>query len=654
MDNISYDKLLKFVAYFIIVFVLSMILYLMYIDFLTETFFSRKPTSKEKYTDIDINKKIRYIDQISNQKPPKVIEKLTNQVNSLDTLKFDPSAMYLLKRDLINSENEIAITDALCVTGDITSNSGKTCLVQPNNFYLSNSGNNNFTVTVMPDGQSVSKNEISYYNYDINIVNITPNSPLSIVRQTNFFFPDNKNIKQVSPIPREFDNQFAFDMAIINYFDNYARYNNSVNLTLSNQLLTGTFNNSDLILIDTYFSYLTNLLLLRNSDVNTPFIYKSGYDFDVNDIKQNIIFLYSMIVEDPANTINVNLVINDTTSIKFYYDSPTNMTVYTFELIPNITIIFSKLILTFDPNMPKNISKSSFWALYYLTSLTANDDAPDITFIYNETVNFPIALPLAIPTINNWDTNTNNGILPYIGNIFNTNKVNISNLTITDPINPNVPVTTNGLALVTTNLSNFIKILGNTNLLKITDIFILYDPVKSYFEAWIITNLLDKHTNENIVCPLISFTAHYSPIECPKGSLYNNKCIPSCPTKFSYDLGLVCLNNNYVNYLPRSPMCNYVNSLNLPDNTIDPIIKAIKIGCDPDYFNQTKPIYQTDITQKNYTLPYDILPDDLADNVTDNRDTFSNTFSNPTNNIDKSSNRKLESFGNILHFTPFL
>ena len=62
MDNINKDNLVKFISYFIIVFLLSIILYLMYIDFISETFYS--PT--EKFSDVNINNKLEYINLIEN------------------------------------------------------------------------------------------------------------------------------------------------------------------------------------------------------------------------------------------------------------------------------------------------------------------------------------------------------------------------------------------------------------------------------------------------------------------------------------------------------------------------------------------------------------------------------------------------------------
>jgi hypothetical protein len=286
------------------------------------------------------------------------------------------------------------------------------------------------------------------------------------------------------------------------------------------------------------------------------------------------------------------------------------MNVYTFELIPNITITFSKLILTFDPNMPQNISKSSIWALYYLHSISASDDTPDITFIYNDSIKYPIAIPLAIPNTSNWETNSTNGIFTYMNNIFNTNNTFLNNISIIDPTNPKNPVSVDGLTLITNNLSNFIKKLGNTQISSITDIFVLYDPIEYKFQSCIYTNLIDSTTNKNIICPLILFSTNYIPIYCPTGKYYNGKCIPGCPPSFSYDFGLVCLNNNINNYLPNSDLCNYINNninnnfllSSSPSSSVNPIFEGILEGCDPDYFNKTKSINQSDIinTQESF------------------------------------------------------
>ena len=598
MDNIKYDTLVKFAAYSVIVFVLTMILYLMYIDFLSETFFNiKKFNLKEKFTDSDIEEKLKYINLIEEKSNTK-LNKITNNntkiehlTNTIDPLIYDPNTPYILKRDLLNSDKQSPITDAKCSVGDkIVSDT--TCIINSNKFYLRSSTNNNFMIKVLSDGKP--STESPHYTYNVTIDTITPSASLNTVRKTYFYFPSNTNIKLYENLPRKFNeiNNFntdnKIDNAIITYFNNYVNYNNFINKTSNPLLLNNT------TLIDTYFSYVTNLLLLKNSTANTIFKYTSGYAFDINDIKTNIIFLYNEIIIDPKNTINVNLKIDDQTNIKFMYDTPINMNIYSMELNPNITISFSKLLLTFDPAMPTTISKTSIWALNYLKSIQADNNANDYIFNYNDTLYFPIVISLATPNTAEWENNSVNGVLTYFTSLFATSNLDINVLKIKDLSNPTSNITIDGLSFVTERLKKFISQLGNKDILNITNIFVIYDSDSKLFQSWIITNINDTNTGKLISIPLVAFTTTYNTFICDTGYYYNNKCLPKCPDGFNYDFGLVCLNSKIDNYLPGKSMCNFINTIT-PSPT-DPILSGIKFGCDPNYFTYNKTFSQSDIT----------------------------------------------------------
>jgi len=599
MDNINKDNLVKFVSYFIIVFLLSLVLYLMYTDFISESFFSKT----ERFSDENIENKLKIINS-------HVVEHLST--TQIDPLIFDPNSPYFLKKDLLSGNNQIAITDALCGTNDITFETDDNklmCKINQNNLYLSASASNKYSIKVLPDGiyTTPDENNFSYYDYDVTISDIDDNN-LSETRKSYFYFPDNDQYSIYNSTPRNFTHTNKYDMGILNYFNNYAKYNNYINRSNQNELIVppiisstpSTSENNNLNLINKYFTDLENLLLLKNSEVTSPFVYDSGYSFDINNIKSNLINnLYTPLLINSDSTIKFNMTIDDTTSITCYYDSPDNMNVYTFELNPSITITFNNLTLTYS-DLPENIKAGTIWSLYYVTALTPTETSDNV-FSYSDLIQYPIALPFATPIVEDWKINTTNGFLTYIKNIF---KRKINNMNILDN-NDEVMYNTDGEQYAIQSLGNLLRLIGNANLSSITDIFLLYDPIQNIGQSWAITNIVDETTKNLIIAPLLRFNMVYTPNYCPIGLSYNQKCIPGCPDGFNYDFGLVCLNNNPVNYFPESSMCEYLNKLELPE-PINPVINALKISCDKNYFDNNRVVRQADITGST-TLPTDPL-----------------------------------------------
>ena len=613
MDNINKDNLVKFISYFIIVFLLSLVLYLMYIDFLSETFFPKTET----FSDVNITNKLKFIDSIDNKVIPTKLTTKTNiehlADNNADLLIYDKNAPFVLKKDLTSRDTQSGVTNAVCSINDIVikDNNNKTkCKINQNNLYLSTSGSNKFSIKVLSDGMYTTpdSNNYSYYDYDVKISDIG-NQDLGVLRRSYFYFPDKNVLSVYDNNPRIFSHTNKYEMGILNYFNNYAKYNNAVDLTVYNELIIQPIENSsstnnNLGLIKTYFTYLRDMLLLSNSDSTSPFIYNSGYNFDINDVKLKLINMYMVLVLNNDTGIEINMEINDSTNIEFYYDNPNNMNVYTLELKPSVIITFTNISLIYD-NIPNNITQGSIWSLYYLKQMTPNITSSSL-YSYTDTINYPIALSLATPnTTKDWENNKTNGVINYFQYIFKQGP--LDNINIRDIINNNVSIIgTPGDQVVIQNLTKFIKTLGNMNLRSITDIFMLYEPNKSVGQAWAITNLIDNTTQEPIIAPLLHFDLIYAPSYCSNKSdmFFDNKCIPPCPTGFGYDFGLICLNSNTSNYLPGTSMCNYINSLTLP-TPIDPIISAIKMGCDNTYFTKNKIVRQSDITGNLFTLPKD-------------------------------------------------
>lgn len=332
------------------------------------------------------------------------------------------------------------------------------------------------------------------------------------------------------------------------------------------------------------------------SNIN-PFIYNSGYNFDINNIKQKIICLYDNLQD--TSDINYNMIIEDNTNILFYYDSPDLMNVYSFELNPNITITFSNLILSFD-NLPDNVTEGSLWSLYYVNNITiASTNVDPIIFSYTDNIKYPIILPLAIPITNNWKNNTVNGVLNYYNNLFKNPALN--NINFID-IDNKVILDTPGYDIVEENLTTFLNYIGESNLITVTDICVIYDTNSNLFQSWIITNLPDPTTKINIITPLIFFTTIYDPMICPADMLYyDKKCMPACPNNYKYDLGLVCLKDDPKIYLPNSTQCNDLIKQTPNINAVPDIIKGIIKGCNTKYFekDELNPITQEQVEDIN-------------------------------------------------------
>lgn len=594
MDNINKDTLVKLISYFIIVFLLSMVLYLMYIDFLSETFFGKV----DKFSNSNINQKLKQID--------------TNKVeyfNQMNPLIFDPNAEYILKKDLLPSNVQNSVINAMCDVNDIQTSDGK-CRVNSNNFYLSSSASNRFSIKVLPLGTYTTpdSNNYSYYNYDVTITDVTPNDKLSIIRKTYFYFPDDNTSTIYNNIPRNFTYLNKYDKGILNYFNNHAKYKN--HLKFKGEPADPVISNinsptqDDVNIIKTYFSYLSDLLLLTNSPSTnkSPFVYNSGYDFDFNKIKTKLISLYNNLINKNLS-ININMEINDATNIVFIYDSIINMNVYAIELNPSIVVTFNNIILTFDEKMPSNIKQGSIWSLNYITKLTPIDNNNELIFTYSDMIIYPLAIPLATPKMSltdDWLKNTTNGVIFYFENIFKGGKLN--NVRIMDITKNNKEISDPGDSVAINNLTELLKYIGNTNLINILDIFLLFDPKTNIAQTWVITDIIDDDTKKKIVAPLLYVSSVYSPINCNSELNYDSKCVPKCPAGFDYDLGLICLNSNPKMYLPGTSFCNYINSLDSDSDDTSAAIYGLKLSCDKKYFDKNKLIYQVEITGPDFKI----------------------------------------------------
>ena len=558
MDKIDNNKLITLFTYGIVVIVLTSILYSMYNDFLSENYFNiKKFNLKEKFTDSDIDEKLKYINLISNTK--KSTEKFTEIIQE----SYDLSIPYILKA---------VPTLPKCNKNDTLSNSN--CIMSTPNLYVQNGSS--FIIQVLRDGEPCSYPNDIVDDSQLKICDYTKtlnNLPMPIARQTHFSFPNS--------LIRSFSYSNSIDKSIITYFNNYIKYNNYISNS-SNQILNSS--NNDTIFINKYFGILQNLLLLKNSsDPNNIFAYNSGYTYDIATIKTKLITLYTNLISTDTSRLKYGMYIDDQTTIKFLTDASKN--VYSMELYPNITITFKNLVLGFDKDAIASSGISdltSIWNLNFLNLLTPTKSSKSIIYSYKPNpIYFPIVISFLLPSNNNneWKiVNPNTNSMPnYFDTLFKINTSNLtSNLSKVTLLNTNVSTILPNLTLANNIFQSKIKTIIDTS--TITDIFALYDSTSNLFQSHIITNgyativpsatdvidinsmssTSDYSNKTHTIYPIISFNPIYTPNACDNGILIDNKCYPKCPNEFSYDINIACLNNNRTMYVPNSEICKYL------------------------------------------------------------------------------------------------
>jgi len=496
------------------------------------------------------------------------IDFLTESFKSSLNINYTYNDIYVLKRDILIN-NQSGTVPATCTIDDIVLSNTNECKINQNNFYLNNYSVNSFTIQVLPDYSTniPDKSNFTKYTY-LNQKD----------RESLFYFVDKNN-------ERAFDITNKYEMSIIKYFNNYYNYNtNKLRKnynTPSLNIPTSINNKDDIITIIQY------LLLLQPSSISDIFTYKSKYD-DINDIKNYIIDLYNNIT--PVGDIKYNMIIEDTTNLTFYYDSPDSINIYAFELNPHIKISFTNLLIKYN-DLPSYISKESIWSLSYISHLIPMELTDSINIVYSDNIKYPIVLSLATPNTLDWENNTTNGVIDYFNTIFkNPNTKNIKILNINDKQIKN-NINRDVKTIIIDNLSNFINYIGVSKITSITDICVLYDTNTGLFESWVLTNLED-----NILAPIIFFSTVYDPNLCVDNKVYFNKlCMPSCPLDYKYDLGIVCLKDDPKIYLPNSPQCTKINKLYPGKNikSIPDVIQGIIKGCNENNINDDD---STDIT----------------------------------------------------------
>jgi hypothetical protein len=251
MENINKEKLYNFISHAAILFLLFIIVYLMYIDYIREKISIRKiisPTFQEKFNNL-----------ISNN---------DNNVNTVLTpqnmkqekehfMPIDPDLKYIIKRNYNN------INNALCLSGDSNDPNNNKCFMPVTSFYPTQSYlNSAITISSLPDSindKDISKSTFYADVFDENNKKIPYNDyyepidssgtgdvskKINLGYKSNYFlFYFSINNKE----NRKFNYSNPLESKIIQYFINYLRYNGLVGNIKSNDI--NILKNSIIIII---------------------------------------------------------------------------------------------------------------------------------------------------------------------------------------------------------------------------------------------------------------------------------------------------------------------------------------------------------------------------------------------------------------------
>jgi hypothetical protein len=286
MEPINSDKLLNFVYYSIILFGLFMIIYMMYIDYISEKMSNINSNNKLSN---NIIKRENILN--SNQKLNIDSKQITEQFSSIN-----PDLNYIIKRNYSNIEN------ASCLKTDITNNNK--CYMDASIFYPLQTLEKTYTISSLPYliFDPVTNKETYYANIVTNNRSVIYNGAGNY-RDTNFILStEEKN--------RNLNENGELEMIIIDYIKRYiSHYNkiNSLNPSSTTQLIPEITTNT------TYTNYIRDILLLKSSNI---FNVNSNYDIpDIYGGLQKLINLYEVFYNDLEKYPGAELLITNNTKL---------------------------------------------------------------------------------------------------------------------------------------------------------------------------------------------------------------------------------------------------------------------------------------------------------------------------------------------------
>jgi hypothetical protein len=691
MDNINTAKLYNFILQASILFLLFLIVYLMYIDFIREKMSNKKiyqSSLQEKFNNlISSNGEIISFDK--NDSTGLTLQNMKRKKSDVieDFQPIDPDLKYIIKR------NYNSISNAKCLSGDHNDSELNKCYMSINNFYpIQSYLSTAIHINSLPDSifdKSINKNTFyanikdenekvkSYNDYnELDLASGAKDIVNSGYKSNYFNFSNAKG-------NRKFDYTNPLESKILQYISRIMKYelyttkNKSSDQTQFNNLPTEK--QAQLIkLKQDMMNSLQDMLLLK-SGLNGAFTLPTN----IHNIKQLLIKYYEPFFNNPQYpdsklTITDNSVLTLLIDPKTKADDINNITIYSMIFKININIKLTNLapILTddkLDPTLLTSLSSLD----HLIHAVNANN-----IYSYENTISFPIALPFNLPNLTTKTTSTtstkSDGSLDSTksssfasADVSDTKwyddiKTYMSTLFIDNQLqNRNKIKIGSGIDAVTTIMNSIDPIKNDiNNLLNITNIFAYYQPDNNNYTSvigkfyFILTLNQSNSIDPNIVYVLM-FDNSYDPNFCedPNADLYNKKCLPGCPEGFNIDLGLICVKSDISNFTPNSDFCVQLNAMS-PVANKNSILQGLIDACNSDnisnvanenLFNIKDIKGITQIKNNNYVLNQaindtsilssndDATADATADNSIDS--IFSTSFNNVTS--------KLQHFGNL-------
>lgn len=695
MENINTDKLYKFISQASILFLLFLIVYLMYIDFIREKMSNKKiyqSSLQEKFNNLISNNEEK-ITFDKNDLTGLTLQNMKRKKSDVieDFIAIDPKLKYIIKR------NYNIINNAKCLSGDYYDTVESKCYMAVNNFYPTQTYlNTAINIYPLPDFiVDPDKNKKTFY---ANIKDETG----KIVSYNDYIKPDGQNEINLGyksnyfnfsnfKGSRKFDLNNPLELKIIQYFARYDKYraylskykeidNDTINAILMNNQsnnLNSIFQKKVAIFKESIVNDIQNMLLLKSS-------YRDTFNLPVNihDIKQSLIKYYEQFFSNPTDKYkDTDLIISDKSVLTLLIDPKTksddinNITIYSIIFKININIQLINLAPIFKDKSLNPKLLTSLSSLDYLEyAINSN-----YIYSYENVISFPIALPFNLPNLTTITTpiTDDKSKLSKAVDISDTKwfddiKVYVNTLFIENQIQQRYNQYKINSDIVTSIMNGVNKIKNDiNNLSNISDIFACYIPDNNIYTSitgqFCIIIIFNSTQNNNVsdLGRVLTIKNDYDPNFCedPKGTLFNNKCLPGCPDGYNIDLGLICLKSDISNFTPNSDFCAQLNSLK-PSIIDNSILKALFDGCNPDninnisnesLFNINKIDGVEQVNKNNYILNNEFNDISLISSQNDDDSTSDSIFSLSFNNVanvpanvqETKKDSSLQHFGNI-------
>jgi len=685
MENINTDKLYKFISQASILFLLFLIIYLMYIDFIREKMSNKKiyqSSLQEKFNNLISNNEQK-ITFDKNDLTGLTLQNMKRK--KLDVIEnfmpVDPKLKYIIKR------NYSMINNAKCVFGDYSNIEQNNCHISISNFYPTSTYlNTSINIYPLPDFiVDPDKNKNTFYAK-------IKNENGEILSYNDYIKPDGDNVINLgyksnyfnfsnSKSSRKFDLKNPLELKIIQYFARYIKYGMYISTKKNTDIdsINGLLNDNQFNKLDLAIQQkITQLKESIINDIQNMLLLKSGFQNTFNlpaniyNIKQLLIQYYASFFNDPSDKYkDTDLIITDKSVLTLLIDPKTksddvnNITIYSiiFKISVNIQLINLEPILTDNTLDPKILT-----SLSYLNHLEYAKNANYI-YSYENTISFPIALPFNLPnltsttvdgskltgstlitdkttitkTVDVSDNKWYDDINTYLSTLFIDNR-------LLERVKINDSTIESGVDAIT-NIMNSINPLKNdiNNLSNITDIFACFIPDNNNYTStsgvfYFKIILIDKKFD------VLALKNNYIPYLCddPSESLFNRKCLPKCPENYNIDLGLICLKQDISNFTPNSDFCAQLTVLK-QTGAKDTILNGLFEACNIENINNisnesllniddTPGIIKTN--KNNYILENSFIDPELLsssvynDSSSDNLDsTFDTSFNNVNTKI---------------------